>query len=65
MTVKEHIRDELLKKRKQQTKSNLIKKSNEIEKKLFNLPIFKESNKILFYVSYGKEVFTHEMIIKS
>jgi 5-formyltetrahydrofolate cyclo-ligase len=65
MTVKEHIRDELLKIRKQQTISNLIKKSNEIEKKLFDLPIFKESNKILFYVSYGKEVFTHEMIIKS
>ena len=60
--MKNEIRKELLEKRKIMSKKEVLDKSKQIKKKLFDLDEFKNADTILFYVSYGNEVFTHEMI---
>ena len=63
--MKKLVRKELIELRKKISKSDVLEKSNIIKNKLFELPEFKESSTILFYVSYGNEVFTHDMIKES
>jgi 5-formyltetrahydrofolate cyclo-ligase len=63
--VKNQVRKELIKLRNNLSKKEVFEKSYEIKKKLFELTEFKMASYILFYVSYGNEVFTHDMIIES
>ena len=60
--MKNQVRRELIKLRNSLTEKEVFEKSNEIKKKLFGLTEFEEALNILFYVSYGNEVYTHEMI---
>jgi 5-formyltetrahydrofolate cyclo-ligase len=62
--MKDYLRKKLINKRKKLSKLDVNNKSLIIEKKLFNLDEFKNSNNILFYVSYDNEVYTHDMIKK-
>ena len=62
--MKDFLRKELINKRKKLSKLDVNNKSRLIEKTLFNLDEFKNSNNILFYVSYNNEVNTHDMIKK-
>jgi len=61
---KEKLRIKLLKKRKKQKKHIVLEKSKKIGERLFSTDDFKKASKILFYVSYDNEVFTHDMIKK-
>ncbi len=63
--MKDLLRKELIKKRKNVPKSEIYNKSQLIEKNLFRMYEFKSSKKILFYISYDNEVYTHDMIKKS
>ena len=40
----------------------ILEKSKKIAKELFRLPEYKAAKSILYYVSFGSEVNTHEMI---
>ena len=60
--MKNEIRKELLDVRKNMSKKDVISLSKQIQKRLFELDEFKNADTILFYVSYGNEVFTHDMI---
>ena len=60
--MKDLLRKELLKKRKSLHKTEVLAKSNKIKNRLFELNEFKQSSVVLFYVSYGNEVKTHNMI---
>ena len=60
--MKDKIRKELIKIRKNLSKKVVLEKSNQIKKRLFEMSEFKQSSTILFYVSYDNEVYTHEMI---
>jgi len=55
---------DLLDKRKQLSKKVLKTKSKKIAKNLFSLDAFNEKTKIMFFVSFGNEVHTHDMIKK-
>lgn len=63
--MKKLVRKELIELRKKLSKSDVLAKSRIIKNKLFELPEFKKASTILFYVSYGNEVFTHSMIKES
>ena len=63
--MKNLLRKDLIKKRKNVSKSEIYNKSQLIEKNLFRMYEFKSSKKILFYISYDNEVYTHDMIKKS
>lgn len=65
MSDKEYVRSQLLNKRKSMPIDEVYKKSKIIQKKLEEDPLFQKSSNILFYVSYGHEVFTHNLIKKS
>ena len=56
------IRQILLKQRKQMSQEDVRKKSMIIQKKLQHDNWFQNANNILFYVSYGNEVSTHDLI---
>ena len=60
--MKNKIRKQNLRKRDNLSDKEILVKSREIEKRLFSLPEYKESHVVMFYVSFGKEVFTHDMI---
>lgn len=60
--MKSKLRIEFLKKRRDYYCDELIKKSKEIKKRLFNLDCYKKARNIMFYVSFDNEVNTHEMI---
>lgn len=60
--MKDRLRKELIKLRKNLSQKEVIEKSNEIKKRLFEINEFKQAATILFYVSYNNEVFTHDMI---
>lgn len=60
--MKRLIRDKILSLRKSQTADEIIRKSNKIKEKLFELPEFINSNTILFYVDTRNEVKTDFMI---
>lgn len=63
--MKEDLRKELMKKRKSLSDVDISRKSSQIEKRFFEMNEYKESQTILFYVSYDNEVYTHNMIKKS
>ena len=63
--MKDILRKNLIKKRKNISHSEVLNKSKLIEKKLFKIDEFRFAKNILFYVSYNNEVFTHNMIKKS
>ena len=64
MDQKKQIRDLLLTKRKTLIIDEIYNKSKIIQDALEQHPLFKSSQTILFYVSYGNEVFTHDLIKK-
>jgi 5-formyltetrahydrofolate cyclo-ligase len=63
--MKEKVRKELIKLRKNLSKEDLFEKSNKIKNRLFKMNEFVQSSAILFYVSYDNEVYTHEIIKES
>ena len=63
--MKEEIRREIKEKRNSLSKSEILEKSNRIKKRLFEQAEFRKAQTILFYVSYGSEVYTHDMIKES
>ncbi len=63
--MKEDLRKELLKKRKSLSNLDVLKKSSQIEKRLFKMNEYKKSQMILYYISYDNEVCTHYMIKNS
>jgi 5-formyltetrahydrofolate cyclo-ligase len=63
--MKDSIRKELIKLRKNLSFQEILNNSIEIKNKLFDLYEYKISNIILFYISYNNEVFTHKMIKES
>jgi len=63
--MKKYIRSTILKKRSSMPRSEVQKKSKLIKERVFQMQEFKEAKTILFYVSYDKEVDTHEMIRES
>ena len=60
--MKDKLRKELIQIRKNIPKREVLEKSIQIKKRLFEIDEFKNSSCILFYISYGNEVFTHDMI---
>lgn len=62
---KRKIRKEILAKLKSQTKEEILKKSEVIKKRLFELEEFKKARCVVFYVSMPTEVNTHQMIDES
>ncbi|MFH2028520.1 MAG: 5-formyltetrahydrofolate cyclo-ligase [Nanoarchaeota archaeon] len=60
--MKHKIRKEILKKRNALTKTQIKLRSKKIEKILFSLKEYKKAKTVMFYVSFGSEVFTHDMI---
>ena len=63
--MKEEIRREIKEKRNSLSKSEILEKSNRIKKRLFEQAEFRKAQTILFYVSYGSEFYTHDMIKES
>jgi len=63
--MKEGIRKDVLKIRKNMTKSEVIEKSKKIKNRLFKITEYKTAQTILFYISYNNEVYTHDMIKES
>ncbi len=55
----------MLDRRKNFPKSYILKKSDQIKKRLFEMKEFIQAQTILFYISYNNEVFTHNMIKES
>ncbi len=60
--MKNRIRKELLEKRNKLSVYELLKKSNEIISKLVSLEEFKKAEKLLCYISFDNEVYTHGLI---
>ena len=60
--MKNHIRKQLIKTRRNLTFNEVLDKSKIIKNKLFRTKDFKQASTILFYISYNNEVYTHEMI---
>ncbi len=60
--MKQINRRVILKKRDRLTKEEIKEKSKIIKKKLFSLPEYKKAKTIMFFVSFGSEVYTHDMI---
>ncbi|MDD2689214.1 MAG: 5-formyltetrahydrofolate cyclo-ligase [Candidatus Omnitrophica bacterium] len=62
MLTKEQIRSKILLRLKTQKEENRERKSKLIKKKLFGVSIFKKAKFVMFYIAFGKEVNTEEMI---
>jgi 5-formyltetrahydrofolate cyclo-ligase len=60
--MKDEIRKKLFGMRRILPKEEVLEKSYQIKKRLFETKEFQESKTILFYVSYDNEVYTHDMI---
>lgn len=60
--TKENLRNNILQKRNMLTDSEIIIKSKKITNTILKMNEFKESEFILFYISYASEVNTHELI---
>jgi 5-formyltetrahydrofolate cyclo-ligase len=59
---KEKIRFNIKKIRNTLTEREIKNRSNKIKNTIYNMTEFKIASTILFYVSYGSEVYTHDMI---
>ena len=62
MEIKQEMRKQLLHKRNNESHVKINEKSLLIQKSLVNFDLFKQAKTILFYISYDKEVSTHELI---
>ncbi|MCX7926922.1 MAG: 5-formyltetrahydrofolate cyclo-ligase [Candidatus Omnitrophica bacterium] len=60
--TKQKIRNKILYKLKMQKELKRIKKSRQIKEKLFRSRLFKNAKTVMFYMSFGGEVDTSEMI---
>ena len=60
--MKEKLRKKIMDTRKSLPDSDVLEKSKQIKKRLFEMTEFKKADTILFYVSYDNEVYTHDMI---
>ena len=60
--MKKQIREQLIQRRKNLSKDEVLEKSKKIQSKLFQMDEHRQANYVLFYVSYDNEVFTHDMI---
>ena len=60
--MKQAIRKQILKERDSLTEKEIKEKSKLIEEKLFSLPEYKKAKTVSFFVSFGSEVYTHDMI---
>lgn len=60
--MKKQLREQIIKRRKSLTSSEVIKDSDLIKRRLFKTTWYKNARCILFYVSYNNEVNTHDMI---
>ena len=63
--TKSYIRLQLLKRLKKQKEVERLKRSFQIQKKLFSLPEFIKAKVVLFYLSFDGEVETFRMIDKA
>lgn len=63
--MKQALREEFLKLRKTITKEEIKSRSKLMEKKLFAFVAFSESKNVMFFASFGREPFTHNMITKA
>lgn len=63
--MKDELRRKIKEKRDNLSRSDVIKKSEKIKISLFEMDLFQNSKTILFYVSYGNEVYTYDMIKES
>jgi len=60
-SIKARIREAILAKRNSQSFSECLGKSHKIKEKLFSLPEFKESSRVVFYLALPQEVQTKDM----
>ena len=60
--MKAQIREEILSKRNSLAKKEVFERSEKIKNNLFNLQEYKKAKNVMFFVSFGNEVHTHEMI---
>ncbi len=65
MKMKDRLRKSIEKKRNTLSTSEVLEKSSRIKKRIFEMDLFRDAQTILFYVSYGNEVYTHDMITES
>jgi len=65
MKMKDRLRKSIAKKRNVLSTSEVLEKSSRIKKRVFEMDLFRDAQTILFYVSYGNEVYTHDMIKES
>lgn len=63
--MKDELRKIVKEKRNRLQKIDVLTKSSQIKKRVFNLKEFKQAKTVLFYVSYDNEVYTHDMIKES
>jgi len=63
--MKDMLRKSILDKRNALSISEVLEKSSTIKKRFFEMDLFKNAQTILFYVSYGNEVSTHDIIKES
>lgn len=62
---KEDIRKRLLKIRRSLSKEEVLQMSRKIRERLFDLPEYRTSKVVMFYISHDNEVDTREMIAES
>ena len=65
MKMKDRLRKSIAKKRNVLSTSEVLEKSSRIKKRIFEMDLFRDAQTILFYVSYGNEVYTQDMIKES
>ena len=65
MKMEDRLRKSIEKKRNALSTSDVLEKSSRIKKRIFEMDLFRDAQTILFYVSYGNEVYTHDMIKES
>ena len=63
--MKSKLKDLTLRKRNSLSNDEILEKSDLIRKNLFNLQEYKKSETAMFFVSFGSEVNTHEMVKES
>ena len=63
--MKSELRKSILANRNNQSKQEIKEKSSLIKKRLFQIEEYQHAHTVLFYVSFGSEVDTHEMITQS
>jgi len=63
--MKDELRKIVKEKRNRLQKIDVLTKSSQIKKRVFDLKEFKQAKTVLFYVSYDNEVCTHDMIKES